>query len=43
MASSGAVALFHVEGVTPEAPDMRTVFDGDTVEVDGTTGEIRIT
>jgi cis-L-3-hydroxyproline dehydratase len=29
MAASGAVALFHVEGVTPEAPDMKTVFDGE--------------
>ncbi len=27
MAASGGVALFHVEGVTPEAPDMKTVFD----------------
>jgi predicted aconitase len=32
MASSGAVALFHVEGLTPEAPDMRTVFDGEPEE-----------
>jgi predicted aconitase len=32
MASSGAVALFHVEGVTPEAPDMRAVFDGEPEE-----------
>ena len=28
MAASGAVALFHVEGVTPEAPDMDTAFHG---------------
>ena len=28
MAASGGVALFHVEGVTPEAPDMKSVFDG---------------
>lgn len=28
MAASGAVALFHVEGVTPEAPDCASVFDG---------------
>ncbi len=28
MAASGAVALFHVEGVTPEAPDLHAVFDG---------------
>ena len=27
-ASSGAVGLFHVEGVTPEAPDLRTALDG---------------
>jgi len=32
MAASGAVALFHVEGLTPEAPDMRTVFDGEPEE-----------
>lgn len=29
MAASGAVALFHVEGLTPEAPDMKTAFDGE--------------
>ena len=29
MAASGGVALFHVEGLTPEAPDLKTVFDGD--------------
>ena len=28
MAASGGVALYHVEGLTPEAPDMKTVFDG---------------
>lgn len=28
MAAAGAVALFHVEGVTPEAPDVQSVFDG---------------
>jgi predicted aconitase len=28
MAAAGAVALFHVEGLTPEAPDLETVFDG---------------
>jgi predicted aconitase len=33
MAASGGVALFHVEGVTPEAPDLVTVFDGDPKEV----------
>jgi predicted aconitase len=29
MAAAGAVALFHVEGVTPEAPDMKTAFGGE--------------
>ena len=28
MAASGGVALYHVEGLTPEAPDLSTVFDG---------------
>lgn len=28
MAASGAVALFHVEGITPEAPSFAAVFDG---------------
>ncbi|MEW6444247.1 MAG: aconitase X catalytic domain-containing protein [bacterium] len=28
MAASGAVALFHVEGLTPEAPDLKSAFDG---------------
>jgi len=28
MAATGGVALFHVEGLTPEAPDLKTVFDG---------------
>jgi phosphomecalonate degydratase large subunit len=28
MAASGAVAMFHVLGVTPEAPDIASVFDG---------------
>ncbi len=28
MAASGAVALFHVEGLTAEAPDLKSVFDG---------------
>ena len=27
-ASSGAVGLFHVEGVTPEAPDLKAALDG---------------
>ena len=29
MAASGGVALFHVEGITPEAPDLKSVFDGN--------------
>jgi cis-L-3-hydroxyproline dehydratase len=29
MASSGGVTLFHVLGLTPEAPDMAAVFDGE--------------
>jgi predicted aconitase len=33
MAASGGVALFHVEGITPEAPDFETVFDGAPKEV----------
>jgi predicted aconitase len=37
MAASGATALFHVEGLTPEAPDLKTVFDGHP------TGTITIT
>jgi predicted aconitase len=28
LASFGSVALFHMAGVTPEAPDAKTVFDG---------------
>ena len=28
MAASGAVALFHVEGLTPEASDLKSAFDG---------------
>ncbi len=31
-ASSGAVGLFHVIGVTPEAPDMLTCFKGEAPE-----------
>lgn len=31
-ASSGAVGLFHVEGVTPEAPDLATALGGATPE-----------
>ena len=30
-ASSGSVGLFHVVGVTPEAPDLETVLDADPV------------
>lgn len=36
MASFGSTALFHMIGVTPEAPDLKTVFDGappDPVEI----------
>ncbi len=29
MAAAGAVALFHVEGLTPECPDLKAVFDGE--------------
>lgn len=28
LASYGSVALYHIEGVTPEAPDLGAVFDG---------------
>lgn len=28
MAAAGGIALFHVEGLTPEAPDMKAVFAG---------------
>lgn len=27
MAASGGIALYHVEGLTPEAPDLQSVFD----------------
>jgi predicted aconitase len=33
MAASGGIALFHVEGITPEAADFASVFDGDPEEV----------
>jgi predicted aconitase len=33
MAASGGIALFHVEGVTPEAPDLASVFGGAPEEV----------
>ena len=32
MAASGAVALFHIEGVTPEAPSLKDAFDGPPKE-----------
>ncbi len=32
MAAAGGVALFHVEGLTPEAPDLKSVFDGEPPE-----------
>lgn len=32
MAAAGAVAMFHVEGLTPEAPDRKTAFDGEPEE-----------
>lgn len=33
MAASGGVALFHVEGITPEASDLASVFDGHPKEI----------
>lgn len=33
MASAGGVAMFHAIGLTPEAPDLETVFRGKTYEV----------
>jgi predicted aconitase len=33
LASSGKVGLFHVEGLTPEAPDLKTIFDGQPEEI----------
>lgn len=32
LATSSAIDLFHVEGVTPEAPDLRTAFGGKPAE-----------
>lgn len=32
-ASSGAVGLFHIDGVTPEAPDAETALGGITAEI----------
>jgi hypothetical protein len=29
MAAAGGIALFHVEGLTPEAPELKSVFDGE--------------
>lgn len=34
MASFGSIALFHVEGVTPEARDMDALWDGERPEAD---------
>jgi predicted aconitase len=33
MAASGGVALFHVEGITPEAPNLESVFDGNPEKI----------
>ena len=33
MAASGGGAMFHVEGLTPEAPDMKTAFNGEPEEI----------
>ena len=32
MAASGGVAMFHIEGLTPEAPDIKSAFDADPAE-----------
>lgn len=32
-ASAGAITLFHVEGITPEAPDLMTATQGQSVEL----------
>jgi predicted aconitase len=32
LASFGSTPLFHMIGITPEAPDLKTVFDGDAPE-----------
>ena len=32
MAAAGGMAMFHVEGLTPEAPDMKTAFTGNPPE-----------
>ena len=44
-ASSGAVGLFHIEGVTPEAPDLRTALGGANPEavIAPTPAELRAT
>jgi len=43
-ASSGAVGLFHAVGVTPEAPDLETAFDGQptATTIDVGLAELRI-
>lgn len=43
MASSGAVALFHWVGITPEAPDLETAFHGAAPEsaIRATVSELR--
>ncbi len=32
MAAAGGVAMFHIEGLTPECPDLKSVFDGEPEE-----------
>ena len=39
LASSGAVALFHIVGVTPEAPTLESAFGGNTPQETWTFGE----
>ncbi len=39
MAASGAVALFHVEGITPEAPSLKEIFDREPEAVITITGD----
>ena len=41
LASYGSVALYHIAGVTPEAPDVETVFDGPLPAAEAiTAGEV---
>jgi predicted aconitase len=40
-ASSGSVAMFHVVGVTPEAPTLAAIVAEAPREVDGTRGDLR--